>query len=208
MSSASGSAPGPAGATQASPRRILLATVAALLLAVVILVVAVLPVEYGLDPLGAGRALGLSALAETGGDAIAMQADSFKRDAVDFELAPFGSIEYKYRLAQGASMVFSWEATGPVIADFHAEPDGAAPGFAESFDRREAVAAHGTLVAPFSGIHGWYWQNTGTTNVIVRLTTAGFYTAGIEIFESGTIEHTLTAPRGTISASGGPADAR
>jgi hypothetical protein len=33
----------------------------------------------------------------------------------------------------------------------------------------------------------------------VRLTTAGFYTAGLEILESGTIEHTLTAPRGTTA---------
>lgn len=191
------------GSVTASPRRILLATLGALVAAVLILVVAVLPVEYGLDLIGAGRVLGLSALAETGAGAVSTQADSFKRDAVDFELAPFEAIEYKYRLAQGASMVFSWEATGPVVADFHAEPDGAAPGFAESFDRREAAAAHGTLVAPFAGIHGWYWQNTGTKNVTVRLTTAGFYTAGLEILESGTIEHTLTAPRGTTPAGAG-----
>ncbi len=196
------------GPATASPRRILVATLGAFVAAVVILVVAVLPVEYGLDLVGAGRALGLSALAETSAGAVSSQAEAFRRDAVDFELGPFESIEYKYRLAQGASMVFSWEATGPVVADFHAEPDGAAPGFAESFDRREAAAAHGTLLAPFSGIHGWYWQNTGTKNVTVRLTTAGFYTAGLEILESGTIDHTLTAPRGTTARDGGSLDGR
>lgn len=178
-----------------SARRIVVATLGALVAAIAILVVAVLPVEYGYDPLGTGRLLGLSALAETGAGAVASQDAVFKRDAVDFTLAPFESIEYKYRLAQGASMVFSWEATAPVVFDFHAEPDGAAPGYAESFDRREAASAHGTLVAPFSGIHGWYWQNTSTQDVTVKLTTAGFYTAGLEIFESGNLEHTLTPAR-------------
>jgi hypothetical protein len=46
-----------------SPRRLATATVLALLTAVVILVVFVLPAEYGIDPLRTGRALGLTDLA-------------------------------------------------------------------------------------------------------------------------------------------------
>ena len=30
-------------------------------------------------------------------------------------------------------------------------------------------------MAPFSGIHGWYWENLGSGYVTIRLTTAGFY---------------------------------
>jgi hypothetical protein len=44
--------------------RILMATVAAAILATVILFVAVLPAEYGIDPLGTGRRLGLTSLAK------------------------------------------------------------------------------------------------------------------------------------------------
>jgi hypothetical protein len=47
-----------------STGRILIATVVAALIAVVILVVAVLPAEYGIDPLGTGKALGLTSLAK------------------------------------------------------------------------------------------------------------------------------------------------
>jgi len=47
-----------------STRAILTATVIALLVAVVILVLFVLPAEYGIDPAGTGRALGLTDLAK------------------------------------------------------------------------------------------------------------------------------------------------
>ena len=44
--------------------------------------------------------------------------------------------------------------------------------------------ASGTLTAPFSGIHGWYWENTTDQPVTVTLTTAGFYNLSHE-FRSG-----------------------
>ena len=43
-----------------SPRRILIATGVALATALILLIVAVLPAEYGIDPLGTGKALGKS----------------------------------------------------------------------------------------------------------------------------------------------------
>ena len=46
--------------------KILLATVVAFIVASIILVVAVLPAEYGIDPLGTGKALGLMDLAKAG----------------------------------------------------------------------------------------------------------------------------------------------
>ena len=33
----------------------------------------------------------------------------------------------------------------------------------------------GTLVAPFTGIHGWYLRNDGEEAIVVRLKVAGFY---------------------------------
>ena len=48
---------------QASIAKIAMATIIALVVGVVILVVAVLPAEYGIDPLGTGKALGLLELA-------------------------------------------------------------------------------------------------------------------------------------------------
>ena len=33
----------------------------------------------------------------------------------------------------------------------------------------------GTLVAPFTGIHGWYLRNDTEAPIVVRLKVAGFY---------------------------------
>ena len=38
------------------------------------------------------------------------------------------------------------------------------------------VADNGVLVAPFAGIHGWYFQNQSVGAVKVKLRLAGFYT--------------------------------
>jgi hypothetical protein len=60
--------------------------------------------------------------------------------------------------------------------DTHAEPDGAPRGYAESYDKKDRVTqGAGTLTAPFSGIHGWYWQNAGNSDITVTLSTAGYY---------------------------------
>src|SRR5688500_2159983 len=48
-----------------SPRRLLRSTIIALVVAVVILVTMVLPAEYGVDPTGIGRVLGLTQMSET-----------------------------------------------------------------------------------------------------------------------------------------------
>ena len=111
------------------------ATLASLLVAAAVLVTVVLPAEFGLDPLGTGQLLGLDGLAGSEPTTVTSEARPFRSDRMRFELAPFESVEYKYRLAPGAAMVFSWRASGEVVFDFHAEPDGAEPGFAESFER-------------------------------------------------------------------------
>jgi hypothetical protein len=184
----------------ASPRQILLATAAALAVAVGILVVAVLPAEYGLDPLGTGRLLGLDALSTAQPTAIVSQPAGYKTDTREFVLGPYESVEYKYRIEKGGSMVYSWQATGPVAYDFHSEPDGAPKGYAESFDKQERADGHGTYTAPFSGIHGWYWENARLAEVRISLTSAGFYSGAREFFDGGTVDHPVTGLTGSAPA--------
>jgi hypothetical protein len=172
--------------------RIALAGGVALLVAGLVLVVAVLPAEYGVDPIGIGKKLGLTAMsdvqkslaafeatrgADTGGAPIvAPQERAFQQETVQFKLAPGDSVEYKYRLDKGEALLYSWKATAPVNYELHAEPDGAPRGYAESFEKRDARdTASGTLTAPFSGIHGWYWENPGGAELTVTLAAAGFY---------------------------------
>lgn len=161
----------------ATPRRIVGATLGALGAAAVALVVFVLPAEYGLDPLGTGAAMGLLALADPERDALQAAFSPYGPDSVGFELEPFESVEYKYRLEPGESLVFTWQATGEVVSELHAEPDGAPEGFAESFDKSRASSHHGSYRAPFAGWHGWFWENRSADAVTVTLDAAGFFSA-------------------------------
>jgi hypothetical protein len=146
----------------------------------IILVTVVLPAEYDLDPLGTGEWLGLTGLARATPSVVTPQTAPYRDDRVRFELEPFESVEYKYRFEKGDAMVFSWLSSGEVIFDLHAEPEGAADGFAESFERGRDVGRHGSYIAPFAGIHGWFWENRGMTPVTVELTASGFFTCAIE----------------------------
>ena len=159
--------------------------------ALIILFAAVLPAEYGIDPLGTGAALGLvrdDGTADTPppadglvpvsrGPAAAFGA-AYRTDVVTFDLGPYEYLEYKYRLAEGATMVYAWEASADVVHDFHGAPaDGSAEVSIDSATRRRDA---GSLAAPFDGMHGWYWENPGWDPIVIRLTSAGFYAHGLE----------------------------
>ena len=194
------------GATAALGRaRIALTIGAALLVAGLLLVVAVFPAEYGVDPLGIGRRLGLTAMSDVKKEVDAFQAArvgsaagvrtvtpqdrGYQNETVQFTLGPRGSTEYKYRLDKGEALLYSWKATGRVNYELHAEPDGAPRGYAESYEKKDAAeTASGTLTAPFSGIHGWYWENPGDASVTVTLSAAGFYNMSHEFPKDGAVK--------------------
>jgi hypothetical protein len=168
----------------------------ALLVAGLALVVGVLPAEFGVDPTGLGHRLGLTELstvkqqvaaiegargAAPPGQTVVPSERPFQRENVEFALSPHEFVEYKYRLDTGQSLLYSWSATGAVNLEFHAEPDGAPKGYAQTYEKRSGITrASGTLVAPFAGIHGWYWENTTDAPITVTLSSAGFYTVAHE----------------------------
>ena len=183
-------------------QRIAVAAAAALLVAGLVLVMFVLPAEYGVDPLGTGDRVGLvelgvvgqevaaleAAAQETGTDQVAIivsQDRAYQEETVEFTVAAGEGMEYKYRLDQGEALLYAWNATGTVNYELHAEPDGAPRGYAQSYELRQGVSqASGTLTAPFSGIHGWFWENLSSEEITVTLTAAGFYNLSHE-FRTG-----------------------
>lgn len=178
----------------ASPRKVAIATLAALLVAALLLFTVVLPAEYGIDMLGVGAALGLLGLAQE--QPVALQDDEYRLDEAVLRVGPGGWLEYTYRMEVGATMLFSWQATGPLEYNFHSAPDGAPPGYAESFDAQENDRAHGTYTAPFTGVHGWYWENMTDTEVTISFWTAGFYSEAHEARDRADGYHALTDLRG------------
>ena len=180
-----------------SKKAIAKATGIALAAAVVILFSAVLPAEYGIDPLKTGKALHLTDLAKataakpepqpavgtrpTAAPAgiYTAQPAIYKVDSEDLSLMPGEGVEIKYHMQKGAGMLYSWKATGNVAFEFHGEPDNKPnKDYFESYELDDQVGknhSNGSFIAPTTGIHGWFWENKGKKQVDIHLTTAGFY---------------------------------
>ena len=147
----------------------------------------------GFDPLG----LVITGLAQTqqplnpvggqpGGPPIAPKpggpltpsATTYKVDAIELGIMPGQFVEYKFRLKTGAMMVFNWKAEAPVDVDFHTVPDGKPISASETFMRGPASSGQGTYRAPYPGLHGWYWKNTGKDKELVTIiiNASGFFT--------------------------------
>ena len=80
-------------------------------------------------------------------------------------------------------MTFAWDASAAVIHDFHGVPDQpAAPQEKEvSFEKQPRRSGYGSHLAPFSGLHGWYWENEGAEPVTITLSSAGYFAQAIEV---------------------------
>ena len=207
----------------AASRRTLFAILCGGLVAAgVLLTCVVLPAEYGIDPLGAGKAMGLTGLAQaseqiatkqtaapvrvagativpvlqpgkvqsrwgesaTVTGAFIPQPERFRFDSREITLRPGEGMEIKYHMRKAAGLVYSWTASAPVLYDFHGQPDVAPPGAAtdddyfESYDRDDVSGKkefHGTLIAPSTGIQGWFWENTSDDTVKIKLVASGFF---------------------------------
>lgn len=184
------SAPVPSG------RALAKAMFAALVIAAAVLVTIILPAEFGIDPVGTGRALGLldlyasesaaaapAVIMPTEGGPVFTQATEYKADSRAFSIGAYGTLEFKYQLDRGAAMLYEWKATGPVAFDFHTEREGN-PDASDTFEKGEASEKRGAYVAPYAGIHGWYWKNNTDREVTITLTSTGFYPSA-RLFRDG-----------------------
>src|SRR3546814_5774846 len=111
-----------------STDRLLKATALAVAVATVILVTAVLPAEYGIDPTGIGTQLGLNVLGTPAEAAVpdvpviepaaaatvAKHDANYRTDSMSLTLAPGKGAEIKAHMNQGDTFVFHWTAAPPV----------------------------------------------------------------------------------------------
>ncbi|MBY0493862.1 MAG: hypothetical protein K2Y23_06575 [Cyanobacteria bacterium] len=156
--------------------------------AAVILVVAVLPAEYGVDPTGIGERIGLrrqrvsSAIdMSTAVDAAAAATvdrseTPFRTDQLIVTLKPGETAEIKATMDAGATYVFGWTAAGGTVDfDMHGARADGGGGEASYWKGEASAGGHGSFRAPFTGQHGWFWQNTTWEPVTITVKTSGFY---------------------------------
>ncbi len=77
---------------------------------------------------------------------------------------------------EGERLEYNWKTNeSQIYFDFHGEPKGDTTGFYESFTISTAREVQGSLKAPFTGIHGWYWKNKSDHDIVINLETSGHY---------------------------------
>jgi hypothetical protein len=105
----------------------------------------------------------------------------YRTDVIDIPLEAFGELEYKLKLNEGDSIVYQWDAVDlekpeQLYAEFHGHtPPVNNVGDLMFYRKANGATERGTLVAPFTGIHGWYLRNEGDEPIVVRLQVSGFY---------------------------------
>jgi hypothetical protein len=185
-------------------RALLRSTAIALLVALALLVTVVLPAEYGVDPTGVGKLLGLKEMgeikvqlareAEAADSAVAAAnanadapapalpqvaaptgaAQAAKSEITEITLAPAEGKEIKLAMRKGAVVAYSWKTDRGVV-NYDTHAD--APGIDyHGYDKGKSVASKdGTLTAAFDGMHGWFWRNRTSEPITVTLSTRGDY---------------------------------
>lgn len=179
--------------------RLLAVTLGALALAVLIVLGAILPAEFNRDPLGVGKLLGLSRLwapdektidGKAARVAPAQEYDiPYRTDVVEIPLGDFmagadrSELEYKVRMAKDATLTYAWEVIGasdPQNFRFdqhgHTTPQPGEAMTVATYRQGFGLKQQGALTAPFDGIQGWQFSNSGDRPVVVRLRLSGFYT--------------------------------
>ena len=180
----------------------------------IVLVTAILPAEYNIDPLGAGELFGFSKLyaqpnaeefeiqnvplnfkkltiEESGsGPDVPIPVEvnspppaeqySIREDSDITVVVPAGKgIEYKFKMLKYGSTKYEWSTDGSILySDMHGElllENPPEEEFFESYAEAYSNNMTGTLIAPFEGIHGWYFRNKNKEDVIVNLKLKGQY---------------------------------
>ena len=166
-----------------SLKTLIISMVSAVLLAFFVLVAFIGPSEYGIDPTGLGKKLGLTKLAKSA----QQNSKTVVSCPVGEQLADWQNIvmitipaksglEYKFYLKQGAEISYEWSSeNSDLYFDFHGEPAGNKTGYFKSYHETTASQSNGLLNAPFTGTHGWYWRNDSNYAVQVTLKTKGEY---------------------------------
>ncbi len=196
----------PFEAAPPTAKRLALSISAALIGAAVLLVLVVLPAEYGVDPTGLGARMGLTAMhapARTlqiqdviGGNAgyrevkvpdpgqptplpnpavVQLKTMDAQSRTITVKLGTDQETEIKAVLGAAQVILYSWRADGEVYTDFHGHEPGGGKEFVRYEEQQSGQEGRGSLVAPFSGDHGWFWLNISGKPVTITLTVTGYY---------------------------------
>jgi hypothetical protein len=187
-----------------SSAQLLKSTVIAAVSAVVILFTVVLPAEYGIDPTGVGRVIGLTEMGEikselaeeaemdrqkvqAEGDQSSLLNDFFGLfvGAANAQTAEVWRDEITFTLASGDSAEWKLVMTKGQIAQYRVVVEGGLVNFdlhghgsgqSVTYEKgRGSSGSEGAILADFDGEHGWFWRNRDSAPVTVTVQVRGEY---------------------------------
>ena len=191
-----------------STSKLIKAIIASIVVGAIILIIVVLPAEYGIDPTGIGKATGLTQLnTDTvsieitdiiGGNEVIREVEipgfgeptplpnpsvfqdqeqAFTTQTLEVVIPPESETEIKLYMEEGKVAVYTWQVDqGDIYVDFHGHDASFGPDFFVRYkEQQEGSGNSGSLTAPFTGEHGWYWLNYNEYEVTVTLTVSGYF---------------------------------
>lgn len=177
-----------------SSAQLLKSTIIAFVVASFLLLLVILPAEYGVDPTGVGEFIGLKKMGEikislekealtepeilkdnlTKNEKVKSGIFEEKQDIMEVEIASGEAIEIKLEMKKGAIAQYKWSTENGAL-NFNLHGDGY-KGMHKSatYKKGKMVASDkGELVAEFDGYHGWFLRNRNDATVKVLLEVTG-----------------------------------
>ena len=187
-----------------SSAQLLRSTILAAIGAAAILLVVVLPAEYGIDPTGAGRVLGLTEMGEIKRELSEEAERDRKADAGTGNRPAFvaGLLDLfigkahaqqpdtwtdraEFTLAPGETYELKLTMNEGDVAEYRMVVAGGRVNFdlhahgggkSITYDKsRGSTGADGKIVAAFTGDHGWFWRNRDDQTLTVTVDIRGTY---------------------------------
>ena len=182
-----------------SSAQLLKSTIIAIIMIVILFVMVILPAEYGTDPTGVGKLLGLkemgdikmSLLEESQNESLQESepfsifsdsveaekiSDTINEDVVEITIEPGKAIEIKLEMKIGDVVQYEWRTIkGSLNYNLHGDGYKGSKKSINYKKGRMVPSDSGELKAEFDGYHGWFWRNREKFSVTVILQTSGDY---------------------------------
>ena len=182
-----------------SSAQLLKSTIIAIIMIVILFVMVILPAEYGTDPTGVGKLLGLkemgyikmSLLEESQNESLQESepfsidtdsveaekiSDTINEDVVEITIEPGKAIEIKLEMKIGDVVQYEWRTIkGALNYNLHGDGYKGSKKSINYKKGRMVPSDSGELKAEFDGYHGWFWRNREKFSVTVILQTSGDY---------------------------------
>tara|TARA_B100001123_G_C15255075_1_gene1004352 strand:- start:390 stop:995 length:606 start_codon:yes stop_codon:yes gene_type:complete len=181
-----------------SSSQLLQSTIIALTIAVALLLCIIIPAEYGKDPTGVGKLLGLKEMGEikmrlekeslnekqVHNEHISLKAEIIEsskiieenQDVLEFIIEPNEAIEIKLEMVEGSFAKYEWETqNGGLNYNLHGDGYKGSQKSITYKKGRMTSSDIGEIISEFDGYHGWFWRNRNNSAVTVTLKTMGDY---------------------------------